>query len=151
MSDLASASWFAEKIGNRTTKGIAQETRSLIRVGALPIGTKLPSIRELAFVLGVSPATISEAWSDLRRQKIITGRGRNGTFVSGDSFVARPERLASVGHYGRDVLDLSVASPDVALLPPLGPALEHGARAENLNSYERSRILPELEDAVRRT
>lgn len=151
MSDLASASWFAEKIGNRTAKGIAQETRSLIRMGALPIGTKLPAIRELAFVLGVSPATISEAWSDLRRQKIITGRGRNGTFVSGDSFVAKPERLASVGHYGRDVLDLSLASPDVALLPPLGLALEHGARAENLNSYERSRILPELEDAVRRT
>ncbi|MBB4000549.1 aminotransferase-like domain-containing protein [Aureimonas pseudogalii] len=151
MSEVASASWFAEKIGNRTTKGIAQETRSLIRVGALPIGTKLPAIRDLAFVLGVSPATISQAWSDLRRQKIIAGRGRNGTFVSGDSFVARPERLASAGHYGHGVLDLSVASPDVALLPPLGQALEHGARAQNLNSYERSRILPELEDAVRRT
>ncbi|MBB3949948.1 PLP-dependent aminotransferase family protein [Aureimonas jatrophae] len=149
MSKTASASWFAEKIGNRTMKGIAQETRSLIRVGTLPVGTKLPAIRDLAFELGVSPATISEAWSDLRRQKIITGRGRNGTFVSADSVVAKPERLASAGHYGPDVLDLSVASPDTALLPSLAGALAHGARAEGLNSYERNRILPELEEAVR--
>lgn len=149
MTETATASWFAEKLGNRSVKGIAQETRSLIRIGALPVGTKLPPIRDLAFVLGVSPATISEAWSDLRRQKMISGRGRNGTYVSASSFVAKPERLASSGHYGPDVLDLSMACPDTALLPPLAEAMVHGTRAEGLNSYERCRILPELEATVR--
>ncbi|MFP3589162.1 GntR family transcriptional regulator, partial [Paraburkholderia sp. SIMBA_055] len=89
----------------------------IIRKGILPVGTKLPPVRDLAYTLGISPATISEAWSELRKQKIITGRGRNGTWVSGDSFVARPERLASFGDYGPDVLDLSKAVPDPKLLP----------------------------------
>src|SRR6187402_1976966 len=109
MTESRNAHWFAERLTDRTIRGIALETRALIGAGALPVGTKLPPIRDLAFALGVSPATISEAWSELRRQKIISGRGRNGTWVSGDRFAAKPERLASVGHYGDDVLDLTAA------------------------------------------
>lgn len=149
MKQFASAAWFAERLGDRTTRGIALETSALIRVGVLPVGTKLPPVRDLAFALDVSPATISEAWSELRRQKVITGRGRNGTWVSSDRFVSKPERLADSGHYGADVVDLRSAGPDPSLLPPLGEALAHGAVAHKLNSYERCRILPELEDAVR--
>jgi DNA-binding transcriptional MocR family regulator len=151
MSDAYDSNWFAEKLSDRTIRGIALETSALIRAGALPVGVKLPPIRDLAFSLGVSPATISEAWSELRRRKIISGRGRNGTWVSGDRFIAKPERLASSGHYGADVLDLTMAVPDPLLLPPLEKALAYGASAENLNSYERSRILPELEAEVRKT
>jgi DNA-binding transcriptional MocR family regulator len=143
--------WFSQKLKNRTTRGIARDTADIIRKGILPVGTKLPPVRDLAYTLGISPATISEAWSELRKQKIITGRGRNGTWVSGDSFVARPERLASFGDYGPDVLDLSKAVPDPKLLPSLDGALLHGARAENLNSYDRTLILPELEAAARLT
>jgi DNA-binding transcriptional MocR family regulator len=149
MSDAVNSAWFAEKLSDRTIRGIALETSALIRAGALPVGAKLPPIRDLAFSLGVSPATISEAWSELRRQKIITGRGRNGTWVSGDRFFAKPERLASSGNYGADVLDLTMAVPDQALLPRLEKALAYGASANNLNSYERSRILPDLEAQVR--
>lgn len=151
MSDAYDSTWFAEKLSDRTIRGIALETSALIRAGALPVGAKLPPIRDLAFSLGVSPATISEAWSELRKQKIITGRGRNGTWVSGDRFIAKPERLASSGHYGSGVLDLTMAVPDQRLLPPLEKALAYGAQAEDLNSYERSRILPELETEVRKT
>jgi len=151
MSDVVDAAWFAQKLTDRTIRGIAIETSALIRAGALPVGTKLPPIRDLAFALGISPATISEAWSELRRQKIISGRGRNGTWVRGDRFVAKPERLGSSGRYGADVLDLTSAVPDVRLLPQLTQAMAYGASAENLNSYERSRILPELEEIVRKT
>lgn len=151
MSETYDSTWFAKKIGDRTIRGIALETSALIRAGALPIGAKLPPVRDLAFSLGVSPATISEAWSELRKQKIITGRGRNGSWVSGDRFIAKPERLASSGHYGAGVLDLTMAVPDPALLPPLAQALTYGASADNLNSYERSRILPELEAEVRKS
>ena len=99
MNEIASVQWFAEKLGDRTMRGIAIET-ALIRAGAIPVGTKLPAIRDLALTLGISPATVSEAWSELRRQKIITGRGRNGTWVSGDRIAPRPARLASAGDYG---------------------------------------------------
>jgi DNA-binding transcriptional MocR family regulator len=149
MDEIRDAAWFAEKLTDRTIRGIAIETRALIRAGALPVGTKLPPIRDLAFALGISPATISEAWCELRRQKIISGRGRNGTWVSGDRFVAKPQRLGSSGNYGEGILNLTAAVPDVRLLPALAEAMAYGASAENLNSYERTRILPELEEAVR--
>lgn len=151
MADSRDATWFTDKLTDRSIRGIALETRALIRAGALPVGTKLPPIRDLAFALGVSPATISEAWSELRRQKIISGRGRNGTWVSGDRFVSKPNRLGSSGHYGAGILNLTAAVPDVRLLPPLAEAMAYGASAQNLNSYERSRILPELEEEVRKT
>jgi DNA-binding transcriptional MocR family regulator len=150
MSELASVQWFAEKLSDRTMRGIAIETSALIRAGAIPVGTKLPAIRDLAYTLGISPATVSEAWSELRRQKIITGRGRNGTWVSGDRIAPRPLRLASSGDYGDGVLNLAIATPDVDLLPPLENALKHGATAEALNSYQRVPILPELQAAVER-
>ncbi len=148
MSNIFTASWLAEKIADRTIRGIALETSALIRAGVLPVGTRLPSIRDLAYELGISPATLSEAWADLRRHKVITGRGRNGTWVSGDRFIAKPERFASAGNYGPDALDLTLAVPDTALLPPLAEALAHAATVDKLNDYERSRIIPELQSAV---
>lgn len=151
MNDDITGKWFAERIGDTSIRGIAIETSALIRSGRLPVGTRLPSIRDIAFEMGVSLATISEAWSELRRQKILNGRGRNGTWVTGDRFIAKPERLASAGDYGEDVLDLTLAAPDPRLLPKLDRAFAHGVAVEGLNSYKRSRIVPELENAVRRT
>ncbi|MCZ7854732.1 PLP-dependent aminotransferase family protein [Agrobacterium salinitolerans] len=148
MSEIIEARWLAEKITNKTIRGIALETSALVRAGLLPVGTRLPAIRDLAYEMGVSPATISEAWSELRQQKIVSGRGRNGTWVCADRFVAKPERLASAGHYGANVLDLSMAVPDQALLPPLAKAMLHATSVSDLNSYERSRIVPELRDAL---
>ena len=144
MTENRDAQWFAKNLTDRTIRGIALETRALIRAGALPVGTKLPPIRDLAFVLGVSPATISEAWSELRRQKIISGRGRTGTWISGDRFIAKPHRLGSSGNYGEGILNLTASVPDPRLLPPLAEAMAYGASTENLNSYERNRIVPEL-------
>jgi DNA-binding transcriptional MocR family regulator len=148
MKDVRDADWLAERLKDRTTRGIAVETSALIRSGALPIGARMPTVRELAVKLGVSPATVSEAWGELRRQNMIIGRGRKGAFVFGDTVAPRPARMASVGHFGDDVLDLSRAVPDPLLLPPLAQAMVHGAQAENLNSYERTPILAELRAAV---
>lgn len=150
MAAIYDARWFASRLGNLTKRGIAQETAALVRTGALPVGAKLPTVRDLAFALRVSPATVSHAWADLRRHKIISGRGRHGSFVIGNSFSPRPERLLSNFTFADGILNLTRATPDPALLPDLGAALAHGARAEGLNSYDRVRILPELERAVRR-
>lgn len=149
MSEIVEAEWFAGKISDTSIHGIALETTALIRSGLLPVGARLPAVRDLAFALGVSPATISNAWRELRRQQVLSGRGRNGTWVIGDRLVAQPKRLASSGDYGADVIDLSRAVPDPALLPPLAEALAKSVETEGVNLYTRSRIVPELEAAVR--
>nr|WP_321981844.1 PLP-dependent aminotransferase family protein [uncultured Cohaesibacter sp.] len=139
----------AGHLKDRSATGIARDTAILVRNGVLPVGARLPSLRDLAYELKISPSTLSQAWKELRRLRVLTGRGRNGTYVTGSSFAPRPSRVSAQGHFESIALNLSVAVPDMDLLPPLGKALDYGTHAEGLNSYVRVRILPELERVLR--
>lgn len=143
------AARLAARVNGHSARAIANEVAALIRSGELPVGTQLPTTRALAYELKISPATVSEAWKSLRRQRAIEGGGRRGVRVTPSVGSARPERLASVADYGPDVVDLARAVPDPRLLPPLGPALAAGASTAGLNSYNRERILPALDRCLR--
>ena len=143
------AEWLAKRLSGRNSKGIAVETARLIRTGEIQLGVRLPALRDLAFRMGISPATLSTAWADLRRQKVISGRGRNGTRIIGEAIGRAPARTGRMGHYGPDALDLSRAVPDPALLPRLDEALRNAACSASINKYDRSRIEPPLEGALR--
>ncbi|EIC84540.1 aminotransferase class I/II-fold pyridoxal phosphate-dependent enzyme [Serratia sp. M24T3] len=143
------AEWFAGHLQDRSMRGIAIETAAMIRSGVIEIGTHLPAVRELAQALGVSPATVSAAWGQLRRQKVIAGRGRNGVWVCGDTLSPRPARFEKIGNFGDHIIaDMTLASPDPELLPRLNQALLSSVEAENLNSYQREAISQVLVDAV---
>lgn len=55
----------------------------LIVTGALPPGAKLPSIREVARMLGVGPATVVRAYGELVEAGIAVSNGGVGFFVIG--------------------------------------------------------------------
>ena len=148
--------WLAGQISIRTTRGIATRTTNLIANGQLELGEKLPPLRELAYVMKVSPATLSNAWKELRKLRVITGKGRNGSWISGvrtspgpSRFLnAHPSRMGQAGNYDNNTIDLSWSVPDPDLLPSLEKAMQHGVKVANLNSYDREKILPELREAV---
>ena len=148
MAELFSTEWLADQLTERTMRGIALEMSALIRSGTIEVGTQLPPVRDIARLLEVSPATISSAWSELRRHNVISGRGRKGVWVCGDKIAPRPSRFENIGNFGEHVIDLTVAAPDPDLLPPLGDALSHGAKVEMLNSYVRVPILNSLQGAL---
>jgi DNA-binding transcriptional regulator YhcF (GntR family) len=52
--------------------------------GALPPGTRLPSVRALAETLGVASNTVARAYRELEHAGVVTTRGRNGTVVNDD-------------------------------------------------------------------
>ena len=62
-------------------RGIAGVIARLVNAGDLGAGDRLPTVRELAGDLGVSPATVSQAWQALSRAGLIESRGRAGSFV----------------------------------------------------------------------
>jgi DNA-binding transcriptional MocR family regulator len=141
--------WLAAQIERRTMQGIAVDTAALIRAGAIPVGTQLPPVRDLAEALGVSPATVSGAWKQLRTYRLVSGAGRTGIWVCGDQGAQRPARFESIGNFGENIVaELSMALPDPALAPALGPALIHATHTEGLNSYKRDQITAVLRDAV---
>jgi DNA-binding transcriptional regulator YhcF (GntR family) len=45
-------------------------------------GTQLPTVRQLARDLSVSPATVAHAYRELERDGVVYGAGRKGTFVA---------------------------------------------------------------------
>ncbi|MFF5568755.1 aminotransferase class I/II-fold pyridoxal phosphate-dependent enzyme [Streptomyces sp. NPDC012623] len=146
------AARLAGRIPDPSARGVAAAMTDLIRSGELAPGSGLPTVRGLAVELGVSPGTVADAWSVLRRHRMITTLGRRGSVVSGPPSVPHPARFERVGDLGSHLtLDLAVAAPDPALLPPLADALLAGARTPRLNDYSRTAITDALLDAVRDT
>lgn len=61
---------------------IVIKIKELILKGVLEPGDKLPSVREMSGIITANPNTVSKAYAELERQKVIeTIRGR-GTFVA---------------------------------------------------------------------
>lgn len=56
--------------------------RRLVAAGALPAGTAVPSVRELARELRVNPATVSKAYQLLVADGALEVRRGEGTFVA---------------------------------------------------------------------
>ncbi|OON38778.1 GntR family transcriptional regulator [Izhakiella australiensis] len=150
MAVLLDPDWLAQRLSSVSVKGIASTTANLIREGQIAIGTQLPAVRTLAEKLGVSPATVSAAWSQLKRQKVIAGKGRGGVWVCGNNVTPGPVRFETIGNYGDNVkANLAMAVPDPALLPDLSEALLKGAKSPALNSYRREPIAPPLLEAIK--
>lgn len=60
---------------------VREQIARLIRSGALTVGARLPSIRQLAADLRLAPGTVARAYAELERQGLVGGRGRQGTRV----------------------------------------------------------------------
>lgn len=133
----------------RSATDIAAAIGALITSGALEPGEKLPTVRALAVQLDVSPSTVAESWRLLRAHRVITTDRRRGTMVrtnrgqvTGRSWQVPVER-------GVLDLDLSVGTPDPALLPDLAPMLSAISANPPVTSYIDEPLVPELADELR--
>ncbi|MGJ0191832.1 aminotransferase class I/II-fold pyridoxal phosphate-dependent enzyme [Pantoea sp. RRHST58] len=150
MTQTVDIDWLSEQISDASVKGIALAASTLIREGKITVGMQMPAVRELAEKLGVSPATVSAAWGQLKKHKVLAGKGRSGVWVSGNTVMPRPIRFEKIGNYGDSIrADLAMASPDPALLPDLQPALQAALQSPHLNSYVREAISPVLLSAIK--
>lgn len=136
-------------VQDRSARGIAAAVSRLVTAGRLPSGTRLPTVRDVARELGVSPTTVSEAWQSLTRAGAIQTRGRSGTFVASAPMPRQRLRYAQLGGPALD-RDLSTGVPDHDLLPDLTAALKRIGDGRLTSSYLDAAVLPRLEDELRR-
>ncbi len=141
----------ARAVDDRTPQGIAAAIARLVTSGELAPGDRLPTVRELAADLGVSPATVSQAWQTLAGAGLITSRGRSGSFVRSTPREWMPRRYQGLDGPLDAAVDLSRGTPDPALLPDLGPALSTVSRHADTLSYQAKPDIPELHDLLRET
>lgn len=97
---------------------IADDIERGVTSGQLRPDAALPSVRDLAGQLGVSPATVASAYRRLQTRGVLTTAERRGTRVSHRPSVSSP--LAVPIPAG--IRDLASGNPDPRLLPDLtGP------------------------------
>lgn len=141
-----------DDLTDRGPRGIAGAIARQIRQGELAPGDRLPTVRDVAAELGVSPATVSEAWQALRRAGLVESRGRAGSFVRAAPTPWLSPRVQSlVGNVDGLPLDLSRGTPDPALLPALAPAFARVRPTADTNVYQDLPVLPELSEHLRST
>lgn len=71
-----------EESGEPVAHVIAEDVWLAVVEGTLASGERLPTIRQLAIGLGVSPRTVERAYEELERLGVATTRVGEGTFVS---------------------------------------------------------------------
>lgn len=139
-----------DAVTDRGARGIAAAVSRLIHSGELAAGTRLPTVRDLARVLGTSPTTVSEAWGSLTRAGLISTRGRSGTVVlSGERLRARLRYTHMSGVLAGAPQDLSTGVPDHDLLPDLTDTLRRLGDMRLTTSYLDDPVLPALEEHLR--
>ncbi len=108
------------RISGRTAASIAASLEHHLDAGHGGTGEPLPTVRDLAATLRVSPATVAAAYKLLRARGLVAGQGRRGTRVA-------PSRLAPAQFLTPMVpagaIDLASGNPDPRVLPAIAPAL----------------------------
>lgn len=114
------------KITGQTAAAVFESIRQQILSGALPPGSSLPPVRELAAQLAINRNTVAAAYKRLDAAGLAVTQGRRGTVVA-----ARPVASAQEGSAaGTTLFDLSSGNPDPQWLPDLRALLP--ARAPRL-------------------
>lgn len=98
---------------------IAAKIESAIAAGSLAPAGRLPTVRELASDIQVSPATVAAAYRTLQQRGLVTANRRRGTVIA----TQPPLRIRGARQFPANTRDLTSGNPDPALLPPLAPAL----------------------------
>ncbi|MEV6599621.1 aminotransferase class I/II-fold pyridoxal phosphate-dependent enzyme [Actinoplanes sp. NPDC051346] len=140
----------ADAVDDRSARGIAAAVSRLVSAGELPTGARLPTVRDVARTLGVSPTTVSEAWRSLARAGAIQTRGRSGSFVAVPVLPRKRLRYARLASgLGNVARDFSTGVPDYDLLPSLAGSLARIGDARLTTSYLEAAVLPPLETVLR--
>src|SRR5438874_3846652 len=119
-------------------RGIVTSVETAIRQGRLAAGTPLPTVRDLAHALRVSPTTVAAAYRTLRVRGLVHAQGRRGTRVS----PRPPLPIRPLAPAAPHLRDLSLGNPDPKQLPSLRRALARTSRRPGLYGHPANR--PEL-------
>jgi DNA-binding transcriptional MocR family regulator len=110
-----------QSIKGDSTKSIAASIEQAVHAGGLSAGQPLPTIRELAQSLRVSPVTVAAAYRLLQTRGLVVGDGRRGSRVRPNP--PSPLNPPPAPPVPDGTLDLAGGNPDPLLLPGLEGAL----------------------------
>ena len=72
---------------------IVKEVEKLITLGVLEKGSQIPSVRSLAYDLGINTNTVKKAYDILEENGLIISKSTKGTFISDNTLKARELKI----------------------------------------------------------
>ena len=90
--------------------------RRLVVTGALPAGSKLPSVRDMAAELAINPSTIQRAYRELEAEGYICSVPGKGSFVSVLEDAASARRTELLEKFDELVTELGYVGINTAAL-----------------------------------
>ena len=83
---------------------IVREVEKLITLGVLTPGSQIPSVRALAYDLGINPNTVKKAYDMLEENGLIISKSTKGTFISDDVSMAKKQKIEELMGKIQDIL-----------------------------------------------
>ena len=115
-------------------RAIADAIADAIRGGSLPMGTRLPTHRDLAWRLRVTVGTVSRAYAEAERRGLISGEVGRGTFVRGTGGAPSSHRIQPKPHRP-DIINFSLNRPYApSEAPAMARALQQLAAEPTLDT-----------------
>ena len=95
---------------------VTEKFRVLIYQEALPAGSRLPSVRQLAMELSINPNTIQRAYAELERQGYIYTVKGKGSFVAENSVMKEKRKkdlLIQVSEVIDEAIRLGISGEEI--------------------------------------
>ena len=83
---------------------IVKEVEKLITLGVLTPGSQIPSVRALAYDLGINPNTVKKAYDMLEENGLIISKSTKGTFISDDVSMAKKQKIEELMEKIQDII-----------------------------------------------
>ena len=82
---------------------IVREVEKLITLGVLKSGSQIPSVRALAYDLGINPNTVKKAYDILEENGLIISKSTKGTFISDNISKAKELKIEELINKMREI------------------------------------------------
>lgn len=143
------AALVVSRLQMRTANALLHAVLALIADGVFPTGTRLPTVRAMAQLSGMSKSSVGQAWTAMAERRAVVARGPAGTFVVGPPQAPRAERFQVLTSDGcTAILDLASLRGDELPRPSLSAAFQAAANHPTVNYPYSEPICPELVRAV---
>lgn len=91
---------------------VRAQLAAAISAGSLVAGTRLPSVRALAQLLGLATNTVARAYRELEMSGLVETRGRGGTVVTAAGLSARGRVRDAAANYAALAREVGVGADE---------------------------------------
>lgn len=138
-----------KRVPMKNPRSLSRTIMEMVAEGELVPGTRMPTVRDVAGAMGMSPAGVAAAWRELVDWRVLETKRRGGTTVLGPALARRATRFDVMMKASEGIaLNLGHLTPNRDILPKLDRAFAAAIASADINEVIPSPISAPLRAAV---